>query len=60
LHLKELAMDATAIPQETPEATMGLFHALSKEARQIEELPSYVVPDTELEMGASLGNSSCW
>lgn len=52
-------MDVTAVPQETPEAGLAIQPVLSK-ARHVDELPSYVVPDTNLEMGASLGNSSCW
>ena len=52
-------MDVTALPQEAPEATLGLHPVLSR-VRHVDELPSYVVPDTDLEMGASLGNSSCW
>ncbi len=52
-------METTAVPQETPEATLGLHPVLAR-ARHVDELPSYVVPDTDLEMGASLGNSSCW
>src|SRR5262245_38720348 len=56
---KELKMDATALPQESPEAAFGLHPVLSM-SRHVDELPSYVVPDTNLEMGASLGNSSCW
>lgn len=52
-------MDTTAIPQEAPEAGLGLHPVLSM-TRHVDELPSYVVPDTDLEMGASLGNSSCW
>jgi glycogen debranching enzyme len=52
-------MEATAIPQETPEAAFGLHPVLSM-TRHVDELPSYIVPDTDLEMGSSLGNSSCW
>src|SRR5215471_6971841 len=29
-------------------------------AAQPDQLPSYVLPDTGLEMGASLGNAKCW
>src|SRR5690242_17933979 len=56
---KELIMDTTALPQEAPETGLGLHPVLSM-SRHVDELPSYVVPDTGLEMGASLGNSSCW
>ncbi len=52
-------MDVTAIPQEAPEAALGLHRVLSR-ARHVDELPSYVVPDTDLAMGSSLGNSRCW
>jgi glycogen debranching enzyme len=52
-------MSTSAVPQEAPEAGLGLRPILSK-MRNIDELPSYVIPDTDLEMGASLGNSSCW
>src|SRR5215467_8191369 len=52
-------MSTSAIPQEAPEAGLGLHPVLSK-TRHVDELPSYIIPDTDLEMGASLGNSSCW
>jgi hypothetical protein len=52
-------MSTSAVPQEAPEAGLGLHPVLSK-TRSVDELPSYVIPDTDLEMGASLGNSSCW
>src|SRR5215467_10045750 len=52
-------MSTSAIPQEAPEAGLGLHPVLAK-TRHVDELPSYIVPDTDLEMGASLGNSSCW
>jgi hypothetical protein len=48
-------MDATALPQEVPEANL-----MRSQTRRVDELPSYLVPDTELGMGASLGNSRCW
>ena len=48
-------MDVTAIHVDAPEADL----VLSK-PRRVDELPSYCLPDTDLEMGASLGNSSCW
>lgn len=48
-------MDATALPQKVPEANRVL-----SQTRGVDELPSYVVPDSELGMGASLGNSRCW
>jgi glycogen debranching enzyme len=52
-------MDVTALSQEAPEATLGLHSVLSR-TRHVDELSSYIVPDTDMEMGASLGNSSCW
>ena len=52
-------MDAMTLPSPTPEAGMGMYTVQSK-TRHIDELPSYVVPDTALEMGSSFGNSSCW
>ncbi len=52
-------MDAMTMPPPTPEAGSGVQSVRSK-ARHIDELPSYVVPDTALEMGSSFGNSSCW
>ncbi len=52
-------MDTTTLPPTAPEAGLGVHPILSK-TRNIDELPSYVVPDTALEMGASFGNSSCW
>jgi hypothetical protein len=45
-------MNPTAIPQEAPEADL----VLSK-TRRVDELPSYLVADTELGMGASLVQS---
>jgi hypothetical protein len=35
-------------------------HPVMTKARQPEELPCYLVPDADLEMGASLGNTHCW
>jgi glycogen debranching enzyme len=52
-------MDTTRILQETPEAEVGLHPVLSM-TPHVDELPSYIVPDTDLGMGSSLGNSSCW
>src|SRR5262249_42240400 len=52
-------MDAMTLPQQAPEAGLGIHPVLSK-MRHIDELPSYVVPDTALEMGSSFGNGSCW
>jgi glycogen debranching enzyme len=52
-------MDITALPPGVPEVAFGLHSVLSK-TRHVDELPSYVVPDTDLAMGSSLGNSSCW
>jgi hypothetical protein len=52
-------MDAIASSQEAPDARLGL-HPIHFKTRHVDELPSYLVPDSDLEMGASLGNSSCW
>src|SRR5215469_8082642 len=52
-------MDVTATRPEAEESGLGLHPVLSK-ARHVDELPSYIIPDTDLEMGASLVNSSCW
>ena len=48
-------MNATTLPQDASEADLVL-----PKTHRVDELPSYCVPDTDLEMGASLGNSSCW
>src|SRR5215469_664414 len=52
-------MDVTATRPEAEESGLGLHPVLSK-ARHVDELPSYVIPDADLEMGSSLGNSRCW
>ncbi|HLV99186.1 MAG TPA: amylo-alpha-1,6-glucosidase [Ktedonobacterales bacterium] len=52
-------MESMTMPPPTPEAGLGV-QAVRSKARHIDELPSYVVPDTGLEMGSSFGNSSCW
>src|SRR5215469_10043307 len=52
-------MEATLLPSPTPEGGLGI-HQVQSKIRHIDELPSYVVPDTALEMGSSFGNSSCW
>ena len=51
-------MDVTALPHQAPEEVLGLHPVLSK-TRHVDDLPSYVIPDTDLEMGASLGNTRC-
>jgi glycogen debranching enzyme len=51
-------MDTTVLPQGT-EALRPEVRATSK-THHGDKLPTYVVADTELEMGASLGNSTCW
>jgi glycogen debranching enzyme len=52
-------MDAMTLPTPAPEAGLGIQPAFSK-MRHIDELPSYILPDTALEMGSSFGNSACW
>ncbi len=52
-------MDAMTLPTPAPEAGLGIQPVLSK-TRHIDELPSYIIPDTALEMGCSFGNSGCW
>ena len=48
-----------AIPAQVHDAGPARHHVVSR-PRHPDELPSYLIPDTDLEMGASLGNSRCW
>ncbi|HEU5199706.1 MAG TPA: amylo-alpha-1,6-glucosidase, partial [Ktedonobacterales bacterium] len=53
-------MDPTGdVTVQVHDAGPARQHVIMK-ARQPEELPCYLVPDTDLEMGASLGNTHCW
>ena len=52
-------MDSTALPSQAHDAGPARHRVISK-ARRPNELPSYFIPDTDLEMGASLGNTCCW
>ena len=52
-------MDVTAVPTQAHDAGPARHHVISR-AHRPHELPSYFLPDTDLEMGASLGNSRCW
>jgi hypothetical protein len=52
-------MDPTALPSQAHDAGPMRHHVISK-ARRPNELSSYFLPDTDLEMGASLGNTCCW
>ncbi len=47
------------VPVQVHDAGPARHHVIMK-ARQPEELPCYLVPDADLEMGASLGNTHCW
>lgn len=50
---------AAPVPSHAHDAGPARHHVICK-ARSPHELPSYYLPDTDLEMGASLANSSCW
>jgi hypothetical protein len=50
---------AAPVPAQAHDAGPARHHVVCK-ARNPHELPSYYLPDTDLEMGASLANSSCW
>jgi|GEM_PF-221599 len=52
-------MDPTALPTQAHDAGPARHHVSSR-TLQSNELPSYFIPDTDLEMGASLGNTRCW
>ncbi len=51
-------MDTIALPRDA-EAPGGRPRAMTYQWQE-DRLPSYIVADTELEMGASLGNATCW
>lgn len=52
-------MDSTAVPTEVHDAGPARNTVVAR-PRQHQELPAYFIPDTDLEMGASLGNTRCW
>jgi glycogen debranching enzyme len=52
-------MSVTAIPPHAGESRPEVRPAIQR-IGQGDRLPAYVLADTELEMGSSLGNSSCW
>ncbi len=52
-------MASSSVPSNAHDAGPERHPVISK-ARSPNELPSYFLPDTDLEMGASLANSSCW
>ncbi len=52
-------MEPHAIPSIAHDAGPAR-HTVVARPRQRHDLPAYIVPDTDLEMGASLGNTHCW
>jgi hypothetical protein len=52
-------MDSRALPSHVHDAGPARHHVIAK-PRHPHELPIYTLPDTDLEMGASLGNTRCW
>jgi hypothetical protein len=50
---------AAPVPAQAHDAGPARHHVICK-ARTPHELPSYYLSDTDLEMGASLANTSCW
>ncbi|HEY7348467.1 MAG TPA: amylo-alpha-1,6-glucosidase [Ktedonobacterales bacterium] len=52
-------MESHAVPSHAHDAGPLRHHVIPR-PRHLEELPAYFVPDTDLEMGASLGNTCCW
>jgi glycogen debranching enzyme len=50
---------ATAAPVQVHDAGPARHHVIYK-SYYPHELTSYLIPDTDLEMGASLGNTRCW
>jgi hypothetical protein len=52
-------MSTTVLPHKA-EDLKPERQPVTSTTREGDKLPSYVLADTELEMGASLGNSSCW
>jgi hypothetical protein len=53
------AMDVMAVPAQVHDAGPARHHVVSRVHRPL-EMPSYFLPDTDLEMGASFGNTRCW
>jgi Mannosylglycerate hydrolase MGH1-like glycoside hydrolase domain len=52
-------MDSNAVPSQAHDAGPAR-HPVITRPRHRHELPTYFIPDTDLEMGASLGNTGCW
>ncbi len=52
-------MDSTAVPTKVHDAGPARNTVVAR-PRHRQELPAYFLPDTDLEMGASLGNTRCW
>jgi hypothetical protein len=52
-------MDSTAGPTKVHDAGPERNTVVAR-PRHRQELPAYFLPDTDLEMGASLGNTRCW
>ncbi len=52
-------MESNAVPSQAHDAGPTRHHVVAK-PRLRQELPAYFIPDTDLEMGASLGNTRCW
>jgi hypothetical protein len=52
-------MESHAVPSQAHDAGPARHHVISRPRRR-QDLPAYLIPDTDLEMGASLGNTCCW
>lgn len=49
----------SAVPTQVHDAGPARHHVMAR-PHYLQDLPAYTVPDTDLEFGASLGNTHCW
>jgi hypothetical protein len=52
-------MDSAVVPTKVHDAGPARHHVIAQ-PRHRHDLPVYFIPDTDLEMGSSLGNTRCW
>jgi hypothetical protein len=52
-------MESSALPSQAHHSG-PIRHPVIARPRRRQDLPAYFVPDSDLEMGASLGNTRCW
>ena len=52
-------MDTPVVPTQVHDAGPARHPVIARPSHR-QKLPAYFLPDTDLEMGASLGNTRCW